>query len=106
VSGVPATAAAATTTGHASYAPACVNHRQNAGEALPHVHVRMVARYLEVPRGLKAWGVFDVHRLAAAGEITVGPREVSRLVEAYRAALAVDPPPAPSIASTSEGEPR
>jgi diadenosine tetraphosphate (Ap4A) HIT family hydrolase len=63
------------------------------GESQPHVHVHLIPRYAVMPRGLKAWGVFDVHRLAAAGEIAVDPDEVARLVGAYRWALAADRPP-------------
>lgn len=62
------------------------------GESIPHVHVHLVPRYAKMPLGLKAWGVFDVHRLAAKHEIVVDPGEVQRLVDAYRAALEQDPP--------------
>jgi diadenosine tetraphosphate (Ap4A) HIT family hydrolase len=63
------------------------------GESIPHVHVHLVPRYATMPLGLKAWSVFDVHRLAAKREIVVDPQDVVRLVVGYRAALAQDSPP-------------
>ena len=65
------------------------------GESHPHFHCHMVPRYPETPKGAKAWGLFDLQRAAAAGEITVDPAEVARLCELYRQALAASPPPAP-----------
>ncbi|MFO0555714.1 MAG: hypothetical protein U0271_45480 [Polyangiaceae bacterium] len=58
------------------------------GESWPHFHAHLVPRYATMPKDAKAWGVFDLLRAATAGEITVDPAEVKRLVAAYRAALA------------------
>jgi diadenosine tetraphosphate (Ap4A) HIT family hydrolase len=65
------------------------------GESHPHFHCHMVPRYAEMPKGAKAWGVFDLQRAAGAGEITVDAAEVKRLCEAYAEVLARRPPPAP-----------
>jgi diadenosine tetraphosphate (Ap4A) HIT family hydrolase len=62
------------------------------GESHPHFHCHMVPRYAEMPRGAKAWAVFDLQRAAGAGEITVDAAEVLRLSEAYARALAANPP--------------
>src|SRR6185369_15958604 len=37
------------------------------GESHPHFHCHMVPRYAEMPKGAKAWGVFDLQRAAGAG---------------------------------------
>lgn len=64
------------------------------GESHPHFHAHMVPRLASMPKGAKAWGVFDLQRAAAAGEIPpADPAEVARVNEAYRAALAKAPPP-------------
>jgi diadenosine tetraphosphate (Ap4A) HIT family hydrolase len=65
------------------------------GESHPHFHCHMVPRYAVTPGGAKAWGLFDLQRAAGAGEVTVDPAEVTRLVELYARALAVNPPPVP-----------
>lgn len=64
------------------------------GESHPHFHCHLVPRYAEMPKGAKAWAVFDLQRAASAGEIpVVDPAEVSRLCERYAQVLAADPPP-------------
>jgi len=63
------------------------------GESHPHFHCHMVPRYADMPRGAKAWAVFDLQRAAGAGEITVDAAEVARLCELYARALAANPPP-------------
>lgn len=64
------------------------------GESSPHFHCHMVPRYPVMPKDAKAWAVFDLQRAAAAGEIAPDPAEVGRVRDAYRAALAKNPPPA------------
>jgi len=63
------------------------------GESHPHFHAHMVPRYREMPKGAKAWGVFDLQRAAGAGEISVDAAEVLRVSEAYQKALEASPPP-------------
>jgi diadenosine tetraphosphate (Ap4A) HIT family hydrolase len=63
------------------------------GESFPHFHAHLVPRYREMPRDAKAWSVFDLQRAVAAGELSIDENEVRRLTEAYRVALAEDPPP-------------
>jgi diadenosine tetraphosphate (Ap4A) HIT family hydrolase len=63
------------------------------GESSPHFHAHMVPRYRDMPKDARAWGVFDLDRAAKAGEIAAEPAAVSRVIEAYRAALRRDPPP-------------
>jgi diadenosine tetraphosphate (Ap4A) HIT family hydrolase len=65
------------------------------GESAPHFHAHMVPRYATMPKGAKAWGVFDLQRAAAAGEIAVDEAEVRRVSERYRVALIENPPPLP-----------
>jgi diadenosine tetraphosphate (Ap4A) HIT family hydrolase len=65
------------------------------GESHPHFHCHMVPRYPETPRGAKAWGLFDLQRAAAAGEVQVDPAEVARLSARYAALLEQNPPPRP-----------
>ena len=62
------------------------------GESSPHFHGHMVPRYATMPRDAKGWAVFDLQRAAQAGEIEPPPQEVARVTEAYRLALASDPP--------------
>jgi diadenosine tetraphosphate (Ap4A) HIT family hydrolase len=63
------------------------------GESAPHFHAHMVPRYATMPKDAKAWGVFDLQRAAAAGEIAVDEAEIRRVSELYRAALIATPPP-------------
>jgi diadenosine tetraphosphate (Ap4A) HIT family hydrolase len=63
------------------------------GESSPHFHCHLVPRYASMPKDARAWGVFDLQRAAAAGEIEVDPAATARMAEAYRQALAVNPPP-------------
>jgi diadenosine tetraphosphate (Ap4A) HIT family hydrolase len=61
------------------------------GESSPHFHAHMVPRYVEMPKGASAWGVFDLERAAKAGEISADPKEVARVCEEYRLALLANP---------------
>ena len=63
------------------------------GESFPHFHCHMVPRYATMPRDASAWAVFDLFRASGEGEVRVDPNEVARITEAYRSALAADPPP-------------
>lgn len=63
------------------------------GESFPHLHAHMVPRYAQMPDDAKAWAVFDLQRRAAAGEVSVDPAEVERIIAEYRERLAKDPPP-------------
>ena len=65
------------------------------GESSPHFHGHLVPRYPSMPRDAKAWGVFDLQRAAAAGEVVVAEAEVTRIVDAYGQALRAAPPPVP-----------
>lgn len=65
------------------------------GESSPHLHAHFVPRYATMPKDAKAWGVFDLQRAAAAGEIPVDEAEAGRVAAKYRDALAVSPPPTP-----------
>jgi diadenosine tetraphosphate (Ap4A) HIT family hydrolase len=62
------------------------------GESSPHFHCHLVPRYPSMPKDAKAWGVFDLQRAAAAGEITVDEGLAARLAEAYASALRASPP--------------
>jgi diadenosine tetraphosphate (Ap4A) HIT family hydrolase len=66
------------------------------GESAPHFHCHLVPRYASMPKDAKAWGVFDLQRAAAAGEISVDAAEVERVSAAYERALAANPPPRPT----------
>jgi diadenosine tetraphosphate (Ap4A) HIT family hydrolase len=63
------------------------------GESHPHFHCHMVPRYAEMPRGAKAWAVFDLLRAAGAGELAADPAEVTRVSQGYAQLLATRPPP-------------
>ena len=63
------------------------------GESFPHFHAHMVPRYAKMPNDAKAWSVFDLQRAAGAGEIVVDQAAVQQITEAYRATLALTPPP-------------
>lgn len=65
------------------------------GESSPHFHGHLVPRFASMPKDAKGWGVFDLERAAKAGEVTHDPGEVTRLKQAFAAALRVSPPPAP-----------
>src|SRR5438477_8233827 len=67
------------------------------GESHPHFHAHMVPRYATMPNDAKAWGVFDLQRAAAAGEIVVDQGDVLRITEAYRATLELTPPPGVAV---------
>jgi diadenosine tetraphosphate (Ap4A) HIT family hydrolase len=62
------------------------------GELYPHFHAHMVPRYAQMPKQARGWGVFDLQRAAAAGEIGADPAEVERISTAYAAALACGAP--------------
>ena len=64
------------------------------GESHPHFHAHMVPRYAEMPRGARAWSVFDLQRAVASGELAVDPRAVAEISAAYHRALVESPPPA------------
>ena len=66
------------------------------GESYPHLHAHMVPRYAHMPGDAKAFGVFDLLRQAAAGEIRVDEGEIARLSAAYEDALRAEPPPRPA----------
>jgi len=63
------------------------------GESWPHFHAHMVPRYPTMPRGAKAWSVFDLQRAAAAHEIEPDEAVATRIAAAYAAALRAEPPP-------------
>jgi hypothetical protein len=52
-----------------------------------------VPRYASMPRDAKGWAVFDLQRAAQARELEPPAEELARITEAYRRALAEDPPP-------------
>lgn len=62
-------------------------------ESSPHFHLHMVPRYAEMPQDAKAWAVFNLQGAASRGEVNADETEVARIVAAYRAALASNPPP-------------
>ncbi len=61
------------------------------GEMHPHFHAHMVPRYATMPHDARGWGVFDLQRRAAAGEVRVDPEEVARISREYSSALATTP---------------
>jgi len=63
------------------------------GESSPHFHAHSVPRYALMPKGAKAWAVFDLQRAAAAGEIEVDEAEAERVSAALARALRASPPP-------------
>jgi diadenosine tetraphosphate (Ap4A) HIT family hydrolase len=64
------------------------------GESFPHFHAHMVPRYAKMPNDAKAWSVFDLQRAVMAGEVPIDQAAVQQVSEAYRATLALTPPPA------------
>lgn len=65
------------------------------GESSPHFHGHMVPRYATMPKGAKAWAVFDLMRAAAAREIEADEAAAARIARAYGEALRAAPPPLP-----------
>ena len=63
------------------------------GESSPHFHAHMVPRTPAMPKDAKAWGVFDLQRAAAAGEIEVDLAAARALSARYRDTLLANPPP-------------
>lgn len=63
------------------------------GESFPHFHAHMVPRYAAMPKDTKAWGVFDLQRAAAGGEIEIDEPRATRIAGAYAQALRAAPPP-------------
>lgn len=63
------------------------------GESHPHFHCHMVPRYKTMPDDAKAWGVFDLQRRAAAGEVHVEHTVVTDIIERYHKALKEHPAP-------------
>jgi diadenosine tetraphosphate (Ap4A) HIT family hydrolase len=58
------------------------------GESQKHLHVHMVPRYARMPKDAVGWGVFDLQRAAAAGEVPlVDAQEAARVHAAYADAL-------------------
>lgn len=54
------------------------------GELVPHVHVHLVPRFDDAPRG---FALFDRQRAAQAGEIVVDPAAVARISAAFADAM-------------------
>ncbi len=63
------------------------------GESNHHLHVHMVPRYADMPNGARGWGVFDLERAAAAGEIEAVTAEAERIHQAFAEAMRRQPPP-------------
>jgi diadenosine tetraphosphate (Ap4A) HIT family hydrolase len=63
------------------------------GESFPHFHAHMVPRFEIMPNDASAFAVFDLYRATQAGEVQIDHTEATRIAEAYREALAADPPP-------------
>lgn len=62
------------------------------GEQHPHVHLHMVPRRAQMPRGTTGFAVFDLERAAASGEVAAAtPAEVAAVSSAYADALAAEP---------------
>jgi histidine triad (HIT) family protein len=61
-------------------------------ESAPHFHGHLVPRYAAMPGDAQGWGVFDLQRQGMAGDVMADPAEVERIIQAYRARLAADPP--------------
>ncbi|MEZ0313797.1 MAG: HIT family protein [Myxococcota bacterium] len=61
------------------------------GEAVPHLHVHMVPRYVTMPKGAKGWPVFDLQRAGKVGEIVVPSDRVEKISRAFAAALSQPP---------------
>lgn len=62
-------------------------------ESFPHFHAHLVPRYAEMPRNARGYAVYGLQQLAGKGEIQIDEAEVTRLTNAYRDALASNPPP-------------
>jgi diadenosine tetraphosphate (Ap4A) HIT family hydrolase len=62
-------------------------------ESAPHFHAHLVPRYKEMPKDARGYAVYALQQAAGKGEITVDQSEVDRLTNAYREALASNPPP-------------
>jgi hypothetical protein len=62
-------------------------------ESFPHFHAHLVPRYAEMPKDARGYAVYALQQAAGKGEIQIDESEVSRLTDAYRAALAATPPP-------------
>ena len=61
-------------------------------ESFPHFHAHMVPRYAHMPKDARGYAVYSLQQAAGKGEITVDESEVVRLTNAYRDALAKNPP--------------
>ncbi len=64
------------------------------GESVPHMHAHLAPRYAQMPGNSIGWGVADLYRGVAAGELDPIPaEEAERVIDALRSTLAADPPP-------------
>jgi diadenosine tetraphosphate (Ap4A) HIT family hydrolase len=62
-------------------------------ESAPHFHAHLVPRYAQMPKDARGYAVYALQGAAGKGEIQVNEAEVTRLTNAYRAALESNPPP-------------
>ena len=62
-------------------------------ESSPHFHLHMVPKHETMAQDARFYAVFGLQAAAQRGEIQVDPAEVARITEAYRNALAANPPP-------------
>ena len=64
------------------------------GESVQHMHAHLAPRYEQMSQSLIGWGVADLYRGVAVGEMEPVPAgEVDRIIVSLRDALAADPPP-------------
>ena len=64
------------------------------GESVPHMHAHLIPRYADLPDPDVAWGLADRFREIGDGAREgIDEAEVLRVIDAYRAALAENPPP-------------
>ena len=64
------------------------------GESVPHMHAHLIPRYADLPDPDVAWGLADRFRAIGDGAREgIAEAEVLRVIDAYRAALAENPPP-------------
>ena len=64
------------------------------GESVPHMHAHIIPRYADLPDPDVAWGLADRFRAIGDGSREGIPEaEVMEVIEAYKAALAENPPP-------------
>ena len=64
------------------------------GESTPHMHAHLIPRYEKMPNNVVAFGVADIMRGVAKGEIPAAdPAQVMSVIEKLRQALGKVPPP-------------